>query len=166
MQTPDTATDSQDLIARSLAEQFDRLWSSMRDALAKCPDDQWRQGDVDWLIPARLAVHAIQACDFYSGENPDSFDWNALGCSWEDSKPEALPSRDATLEYLDRVVIGVRTWLADLGDAGLLQEEKHFPWTGRLIMDRAIYSVRHAQHHLGQINAELRRRDLPRGEWA
>jgi hypothetical protein len=40
------------------------------------------------------------------------------------------------------------------------------PWTGGTRLDRAIYSLRHSQHHLGQINAELRRKGVSRGEWA
>lgn len=152
-------------LVRSLTDQYDRLWLSMRDALTKCPDDLWRKSDVDWLIPARLAYHAIQACDFYSRPTRD-FNWNNLQSNWETSPPDQLPSRQKILDYQAHVAQQVKAWLLDLGDTGLLTEETVFIWTGALILDRAIYSLRHAQHHLGQLNAELRRHNLPRGEWA
>ena len=33
------------------------------------------------------------------------------------------------------------------------------------MLDRALYALRHTQHHVGMINTELRRLGVPRPEW-
>lgn len=52
-----------------------------------------------------------------------------------------------------------------MSDAELLQSQEAFPWTGPNILSRLIYVIRNSQDHTGQLNAELRRRGLPRSAW-
>jgi hypothetical protein len=40
-----------------------------------------------------------------------------------------------------------------------------FPWTGATVLERMIYTLRHSMFHLGQIQAELRRRGMKGAEW-
>ncbi|UCD96137.1 MAG: hypothetical protein JSV35_06490 [Candidatus Bathyarchaeota archaeon] len=56
-------------------------------------------------------------------------------------------------------------WLRGLSDAGLLSPEKAFPWTGKTKLGRVMYLLAHCRQHIGEINAELRRRGLPRVKW-
>ena len=59
----------------------------------------------------------------------------------------------------------VATWLATLDDAALLKETSPGDWRGNCLLDLAMYLLRHSQHHLGELNAELRRRGIERPKW-
>jgi hypothetical protein len=84
---------------------------------------------------------------------------------WEAAIPDELPSREETLAFIDRTEVRIEDWLRDLGDEGLMELEEQYGWTGDRILGRALYVLRHNQHHIGGINAELRHRGLERGEW-
>jgi hypothetical protein len=130
------------------------------------PAEQWRGGEIDYLIPARLALHVIEAAEFYSGDSPEEFRWGSrFGVNCERTPPEQLPDQEAMLRYLDEVQARVETWLRGLTDADLLLPGQAFPWTGRCVLDRAIYVLRHTHQHIGEMNAELRRRGCPRAQW-
>ena len=60
----------------------------------------------------------------------------------------------------------VQAWLDAKSESELLAEQACFVWTGPNILSRCIYVIRHTQGHVQEINAELRRRGLPRIEWA
>jgi uncharacterized damage-inducible protein DinB len=151
-----TKTQTSHQIAPSLAEQFDRVWRTLRSALSRLDEDQFHAGDVDFLIPRNLAYHTIETADFYSSDGPpDAFPW---GYFKAESKAEML-------RYADEVQSKVRRWCTAQDDEQWLKEQSQWKWTGRTMLDRALYTLRHTQHHTAQINAELRRRGLPRGEW-
>ena len=150
-------------IGEVMARQYDRVWGSFRDAISKFSDAQWRTSDCDWLTPIRLAYHVVETAEFYSRESPKSAKETL---NWDEGPVEQLLAQQQLLEYIDRVQPMVREWLMCCDDKTFLSPEIEFPWTGETRLDHAVYSLRHMQHHLGQINAELRRRGLPRGEWA
>ena len=52
-----------------------------------------------------------------------------------------------------------------MGDEGLLAPEEDYAWTGSTLLGRLLYMLAHCRQHLGEINAELRRRGLPRIKW-
>jgi hypothetical protein len=55
--------------------------------------------------------------------------------------------------------------LGKLDDAALLQPEKAHPWTGQTRMGKLLCNLRHIQHHLGEVNAELIRRGIEGVGW-
>ncbi len=156
-------------IVGSLTDHLNRTWDMLRGAIEAFPDEQWRVADEDDLIPARQALHIIESSAFYSG------DWTGkkfptgerLGCNWEFSPADELPSRQDVLTYLDEAKAKLDAWLTKRGDDGLLGEpqDKRFPWTGACELGRALYLIRHTHHHLGKIHNELRRRSIARPEW-
>jgi uncharacterized damage-inducible protein DinB len=160
---------SVDQIVESLIDHFTRTFDMLREAIEALPDEQWRVADEDDLIPARQALHIIESSAFYSGEwTGKKFPSNErLGCNWELSAADELPSRQDVLAYLDEAKTKIEAWLTKRGDDGLLGEptDTRFPWTGRCELGRALYLIRHSHQHLGKIHAELRRRGIPRPEW-
>jgi uncharacterized damage-inducible protein DinB len=156
-------------IVESLTDHFNRTFGMLRGAIEAFPDEEWRVGDEDDLIPARQALHIVESSAFYSGE------WTGkkfptgerLRCNWESSPPDELPGQQDVLTYLDEAKAKVEAWLAKRGDSGLLgkPQDTRFPWTGACELGRALYLIRHAHHHLGKIHAELRRRGIDRPEW-
>ncbi|HEY1064882.1 MAG TPA: DinB family protein [Pirellulales bacterium] len=153
---------SEGKIGAVVARQYDRMWSSLRDAVSQLSDAEWRTSDCEWLAPIRLAYHLVETAEYYRGASPDD---GAEPLDWDNGPTDALPSQQQLLLYLDRVQASVREWLTTSSDEAFLSPQTVFERTGETLLDRAIYSLRHSQHHLGQINAELRRKGLPRGKW-
>lgn len=154
-------------IGTELAEQYARAWQMLRSAVRELPEEQWRSGEVTSLVPARHACHVVETADFYSAAvPPDQFGWGRrIGGFWDAMPAGKLPPQGQLLEYLDEVARNIDSWLRASSDQDLLSPEELFPWTGRTVLGRALYLLRHIQHHLAEINAELRRRDLPILDW-
>jgi hypothetical protein len=55
--------------------------------------------------------------------------------------------------------------LTKLDDAALLEPEKVHPWAGETRMGKMLYVLRHGQHHLGEMSAELSRRGIKGAIW-
>ncbi len=153
-------------IGEALIEAFKLIWEMYDEALATVPEEHWRAGEIDYLIPARQVYHAVETADFYSGASPNDFPWGQRfdsGCF--DSPPEELPTREQAREYHDEVRMKVTDWIRDLDAPEILAREKSFPWTGSVVLGRALYLLGHYRQHFGELNAELRRRGLPRIKW-
>jgi uncharacterized damage-inducible protein DinB len=149
-------------IGEVVARQFDRVWDTLRDALSKLSDEEYRTSDCEWLAPIRLAYHVVETAEFYTLKNVED---GSPPLDWDNGPAEKLPAKEELLAYLERVQPIVRTWLTTCSNEEFLSAEPDFNDSGGTRLDRMIYSLRHAQHHVGQINAELRRRGLPRGKW-
>ena len=127
---------------------------------------QWRIGEFDYLIPARLILHALETLDFYSSKSPDNFTHGyRFKIDRKTAKPEQLPSKAQLRTYLKEVEEKTVSWLRDLVYKDFLSPELEFPWTGSTVLCRVLYSVEHCRQHFGELNAELRRRQLPRIKW-
>jgi hypothetical protein len=85
---------------------------------------------------------------------------------WEGAPVERLPDQREMLGFIDHVETHALDWLRSKGDEDLLAGQDECRWTGPNLLSRCIYAVRHAQHHIGELNAELRRRGLRRIAWA
>ena len=159
-------------VTRSLLEQFRLIFDMYEEAIDKIPETQWRSSEIDYLIPARLILHAIEVGDFYTSPSPESYapseklgtDASKEGFVW-DLKPENLPSREVVLEYHREVRINVEGWLIGMSEENLLGRENKFPWTGSTRFGRALYLFGYYRQHFGEVNGELRRRGLPRIKW-
>jgi len=152
-------------VGTAIAEQFARAWTMLRSAISNFPAEQWRAGDDAYLIPSRLAYHAVETADFYSRETPEDFPWGQrFGVDWAEASPEQLPTQEQILAYLDDVQPKLDAWLRKAQDTELMAENT-FPWAGRTVLERMLYALRHTQHHIAELNLILRQRDLPSAEW-
>jgi len=151
-------------IADALQNQFDRTWQMLRCSIERLTDEQWRTAPNERMIPARWAFHAIRSVDGYAGESRESFTPVGLeDISWE-AASEALPSRQVILEYLEKAAEKMRARISSLSEEELLGPTG-FPWTGESILEQMIYTLRHAQYHLGELAAALRYHGADEAEW-
>lgn len=153
-------------LGESLLEAYALIWEMYDEALESVPEEVWRTGEIDYLIPARQVYHAVETADFYSGASPDHFPWGQRfngGCF--DSPSGELPTREQAREYHDEVREKVTDWIRGMEDPEFLEKETAFPWTGSVILGRVLYLLGHYRQHFGELNAELRRRGLPRIKW-
>jgi hypothetical protein len=155
------------VIATELAGQFRRQFASLREMLAGMPPGQWREGDTAALVPARLAYHVLAGAELYarSSTYEEYAARRRYGDGWLTMPPEQLPDTDAAATAIDQMAASVAAWLEGLSDETLLAFDDAFPWTGATRLARAMYLLRHSQNHIGELNAELRRRGLPRATW-
>jgi hypothetical protein len=153
-------------LTNSLIEAFSIIFDMYEEAIEKIPTTQWAIGDIDYLIPARLILHAIETGDFYSSQSPEGFPWGKrFGNDVWDTAAENLPSKEMELEYHREVRSRVESWLSKMSEHDLLTREEKFPWTGSTRLGRVLYLLAHYRQHFGEVNAELRRRGLPRIAW-
>jgi hypothetical protein len=137
------------------------------DLIHSIPDDEWRKGDIDYLIPARHLMHVAVADDVFSKDTPvdqyDSLQWFGVG-EWE-TPPQDLPTKEQALIKLAEIRANVEQRLTTLDDATLLEPEQVHSWTGQTRIGKLLYNLRHIQHHLGEVNAKMIRRGMAGVGW-
>lgn len=145
-----------------LLRQFNRSWQMFEEVVRQFPAETWRSDEIDYQIPARKAYHIVEGADFLIGTTPE-FEWGyRFGGDWEGMKPEDLPSQEAMLTYLEEINPKVEAWLLDLD---LMASDEAFPWPGGTLLDRALYLLRHNQHHIGELWAACKQHDLDLPKW-
>ena len=153
-------------VSEALLEAYALIWEMYDDAIENIPEEHWRTGEIDYLIPARQVYHAVETADFYSESTPDDFRrGQKFDCKCFDSPPEELPTNEQTREYHEEVRTKETNWIRGMDNPELLAKEQSFPWTGSVVLGRALYLLGHYRQHFGELNAELRRRGLPRIKW-
>ena len=69
------------------------------------------------------------------------------------------------LEKLAETRVILEERLTEFDDETLLEPETVHPWSGQTRMDKTLYVLRHSQHHLGAVEAELSRRGIKAATW-
>jgi hypothetical protein len=154
-------------LVSSVKDQWARAWAMWEDMIRSIPDDEWRKGDIDYLIPARHLIHVAVGDDVFSSDTPfDEYDHlQCFGLEAWKTPPGQLPSKETALDTLADIRATVEARFAKLDDAALLESEKIHPWTGQTRVGKLLYNLRHIQHHLGEVNAELIRRGIKGVGW-
>jgi hypothetical protein len=142
-------------LADALADQFMRLFSMLRMAIENITEAEWSQADTRYRRPAGLALHILQSIGFYGALEPgDRLDDALMQINWQERDSSRLPAREDMQRFIDKVEKRTANFLAK---ADLTAEEEQFPWTGPTVLGRVVYSLRHAQHHLADLIAEVHR---------
>ena len=152
------------IVSESMLAQFDRALVMFGGAVSAFPESEWKIGDTDYLRPAGVAYHVVETIEFYaSDQSAEEFKFGArFGVDWEGSESEKFPTQKQILEYLDEVWRTTGAWL---GAINLTQPETLFPWTGKTLLSRMGYVLRHIQHHTAEMALELTRRGYQAPEW-
>jgi hypothetical protein len=152
-------------ISESLLDSYGRVFQMYENAIKNIPENQWTEGKHHNLVPVVILLHSIEAADFYSSETSE-FDWgHRFGVSWSESDPVEFPSKNDLMNYFKEVEHKTTEWINSSSDYVFLSEDP-FPYnTGRGMLGRALYLLSHLRQHIGELNAELRQRNLPRVKW-
>jgi hypothetical protein len=152
-----------------LKSQYHASLAMLRDAIARCPDDEWAataHTNPCW----RVAYHTLFYAHFYLGQDEASFtpweghqrhvqrlDGSLPPGSDPSEPPPPVPrpyTRDETLAYwshCDEMVDAAIDHLdLDRADSG-------FPWYRMSKFEHQLVSLRHIQHHTAQLVDRLRR---------
>jgi hypothetical protein len=153
-------------ISTSLLEIFHLTWEMFEEAIEKIPMEHWRTGDDEYLIPSRLVYHVLDSSDYYSSIKPEEYERGyRFKLNWKEAAPEELPNREQTQSYLTEVREKITNWVTGMNNTEVLSTNDKFPWTGSTTLSILLYILSHCRQHFGEINAELRRRGLPRIKW-
>jgi len=154
-------------LAESVREQWARTWSMWDEMIRSIPDEEWASGEIDYLIPVRHLIHVTVGEDAFSADAPlddsDEAKWFGVP-AWETAASD-LPGKEVALGKLAVFRSTVEARLSQLTDEALLEPEQVHPWTGQTRMSKMLFSLRHTQHHLGEVNAELIRRGIEGVRW-
>lgn len=138
--------------------QFGAAIDALENAIRACPDKVW---DDRTLKPEfwYTAYHTLFWLDYYLADSPTGFSPPApFGMEEMDPAgvlPERVYSQDELLRYLQHGRIKCRTLLAGLTPVGAAARYI----SGKIDFSRVeilLYTMRHVQHHAGQLNLLLR----------
>jgi hypothetical protein len=161
-----------DTLVSAIKDQFSREWDMLAETINNIPEEEWTKGEVDQVIPVQHVVHVVVGADFFVGDIPSEeydpaefFGQEAKeGGPWTIS-PEELWRKEVALQKLAEMRVIVDEVLTRLDDAALFEPEKVHPWTGQIRLGKIIFELRHIQHHLGALDAELSRRGIKGADW-
>lgn len=160
-------TLGEDACAKALADQFGRSWEMVLEAVRAFPEEEWRVAEEDRYQPARIVHHLLFAADRYtwSGAADAYAPKRAPAFDWAKSPVESLPDRETALRQVEQAKADSLAWVEGLGSSGLVGEKAMWAWTGESALAQGIYHLRHLQHHMAELNVELRRRGLATVKW-
>jgi hypothetical protein len=156
--------DQTGVLISTVRDHFGRTWDMLEEMINSIPDKVWIQGD---MLAARHVVHVVVGANVFVGDIPlDQYDPTGFlgtearaGGPWS-FRPEELWSKAVALSKLAEMREIVAQLLAKLDDGALLEPETVHPWTGHTRIGKMSYELRHLQHHLGAISAELKRQGI------
>ena len=154
-----------------LKDQWSRVWDMWEEMICTIPDDEWAKGEIDYLTPARHVIHTLGCAFELTGDFPldqyDPSEWYGAEVKVNpfEIPSEILWSKEVALTKLAETRVILEDRLTKSDDETLLEPEKAHPWSGRTRMDKMLYVLRHSQHHLGAVEAELSRRRIEAATW-
>jgi hypothetical protein len=148
-----------------LTRQFGATLHMLRESIENCPEQVWTKG-LRGAAFWHLAYHTIFFLDFYLHKREADFTlppfhreniWR-LAAGTDTSEPFVPPGEPYTkttlLEYLQDVRKRAQPILAELTDDDLTAPSP-VPWHTIQRGDFLLNNLRHAQHHIGQLNIIL-----------
>jgi len=125
-------------VGETLQEQFDRVWTSLRDALAQLSDEQLTAAPEPWLAPVRQGFHIIDAVSAYVDDDPETWEQSDLSRALDTAPVETFPRRKELLVALDAVEAKAKVWLEGLNDEEGTRDQTKIAWAGPTSVDRAL----------------------------
>jgi hypothetical protein len=143
-----------------IAVAFDETLRMFEDGVQKIPDDRWRQGSGDFLIPVRISYHIIVGLEWFVTALPEDEHRNKrrYNLNWKGTV-DGMPDRHLMLEDLAWMHKRIVEWFADWKRELVEGADSTFR------LKKALYFLRHTQHHIGEFCATARLLDLERPAW-
>ena len=141
-------------ITTEVVDQFERVFELLRKGVGQFTPGKWREGESSYMRPAGLVYHLLETVDFYtSGKGTDDYPWgHRFNLEWEEKDSDKFPNQEEMLVYLEEMQARVREWLEH---ADPTSKEALHPWTGKTLLGKALYILRHTQHHTAELGVVL-----------
>jgi uncharacterized damage-inducible protein DinB len=145
-------------IRKLIWSQYGAVLEMMENAIEKCPEDLWSDRSRKPQF-SQLVFHALFFADLYLSDSVKGFAPPApFGLSELDrsgKKPEIVYSREDLKKYVEHCRDKCKAKLDGLTDDAAAQL-CGFSWVKVSVCELFVYSLRHVQHHVGQLNLILR----------
>ncbi len=128
------------MINSEIVGQFARAFEALREVCISAEKSSERRE------VKRIALHSIEAVENYMADSPPSSYGGNLRHGIRSGADAPELATEELVAYLDQTWADVQTYLSDLR-----YEEDSDAWE-RPPLGRALYVLRHTQHHLGQIS--------------
>ena len=151
----------------ALKSQYHASIEMLREALERCPDDQWLDTshvNAFWQV----AYHALFYVHMYLQPNLDSFKpWaeHQTDVQYQNGFP-GPPKQGSNLPLIPKpyskaqvmTFLSICDGMVDtaLDSFDLLEPKSGFPWYSCSKLEHQIISIRHLQHHTAQLGDRLR----------
>ena len=152
-----------------LLSQYQNCWEKTKLAIENASDEVWSFLKDEWCF-AWNAYHVIEGMDFYSRKTPKGMEWGIrAGIDWNKDDKETVAekyksiTKDLVREYLKDLTEKVNQNLIETSDNDFLQPGE-FKWF-KSRLERHLYSIRHAEFHIGELNKSLRDFGNKRIKW-
>ncbi len=150
-----------------LKRQFEPSWVMLEKTIDAWPDELWATADLNEPPAWQVLVHILTGMEYWMQPEPGKytapkFD-KGVNTNLGEPSEEVLTKKELK-EYFNKVRKSIDAYFAQLSEQ-LLQEASvaYDQWTN---LDVIIENIRHAQHHLGQLNARLKTTGHLPVEWA
>ncbi len=143
-----------------IAAAFRETLQMFEDGIHKIPDEYWRQGSGDFLIPARIAYHIMIGLEWFVTSLPEDEHRKTrrYNLNWKGPVKD-LPDRQVMLEDFAWISGRILEWFSDWERESVEGVEHPFR------LNKALYFLRHTQHHVGEFSATARLLYLERPSW-
>ena len=123
----------------------------LEDGIAKIPDHQWRNGTEAHLVPVRIAYHIIMGLEWFVTTLPAKEHIERRRYKLDESAlVNELPDRKVLLEDLAWVTDRIQDWFSQWS------REATDGKGNAARMEKALYFLRHTQHHVGEFSTAAR----------
>lgn len=133
----------------------------LTEGIEKIPDHLWRQEHSDdYLIPVRITYHIFLGLEWFVSTVPPEEHRKTRRYNLDWTGPvDAMPDRQEMLADLEWMTGRIHEWFA----AWMQEAAEGVDSSPR--MEKALYFLRHTQHHLGEFCAVARLLQQERPAW-
>ncbi|RPJ36438.1 MAG: hypothetical protein EHM21_19205 [Chloroflexi bacterium] len=130
-----------------LNNAYESSLGMLEDGIRKISEEAWRSGTDDYLIPVRIAYHMLKGLEWLVNELPaDEFKrTRRFNLDWL-GPVDGMPGREAMLVEAQWTREQIQAWMGrweqiDPSSAESCQK-----------LEKALYLLRHTQHHIGEFS--------------
>jgi hypothetical protein len=156
-------------IGEALSSQYDKIWEMMFNVIDNASDEIWKYFNNKWGY-AWNSFHVIEGIFFYILDDPEEMVWGErANINWEEDKgSKALEkmgklSKELVRKFIDETKRIVHLKIKEKPDDYFLSKDNFGYFSSNL--ERQIYSIRHAAHHIGELNKALRKLNAKTIKW-
>ena len=147
-------------IGEAFALQYDKIWEMLSEAIDNASDDLWKYSKSTWRY-AWNSFHVVEVIFYFTLDDPKGIRWGErAGINWEkDSEIRSLEkmkkiTKELVREFIDEIRDSWSTKIKEKSNDHFFSKDDFGTFASNL--ERHIYSIRHAAHHIGELNTELR----------
>ncbi len=147
-------------IGEAFASQYDKIWEMLLEAINNASDDLWKHFKNTWGY-AWNSFHVVEVIFFFTLDDPMGMSWGErANINWEkDNEIKSLEkkakiTKESVREFIDEIRDSWDAKIKEKSDDHFLSKDDFGTFASNL--ERLKYSIRHAAHHIGELNTELR----------